>query len=429
MSKYNDFNKHLHFSNVSSHLNTTAKPAGQSFDSLDTFSKAAYVNNIGNTAGLRPGFSRYQDYGGLQGRDYNAAQHSRYTGKEPINSLKESFNLKFLSLVLLSLIGTFWYVSSQARHNEKSIFYDFYSVYKQRFGDISFSIISFPKTSWSSTKVLETEGNSINFFEAQAAHEKISEASGLGESALEREATLETLANRAAPDNSSKIESSSLALKNNTALGATGQGETATYPKIEKTETLSQKPAIIENSQQIPLQQKSQNVLSQPAAQPIRKTTPLAIGHEVMLFLPKINEEGIVSFQPYSKAFTIGSKQNAYELAIAELASFKGEKENMANFLSPKIELRQSKIESRTLILDFNRNFEYSRYAHKGIEIRLQQILWTIFTLAESRGEENLFRYVSFLIDGKRKSVLGGDGFFLNPFFSKEDLKATFAFQ
>ena len=48
--------------------------------------------------------------------------------------------------------------------------------------------------------------------------------------------------------------------------------------------------------------------------------------------------------------------------------------------------------------LDFNGAFQFSKLGDKGIILQIQQILWTIF-----RNSPEKIKYVSFLIEGKRK--------------------------
>ena len=78
-------------------------------------------------------------------------------------------------------------------------------------------------------------------------------------------------------------------------------------------------------------------------------------------------------------------------------------------------------IENRVLIVNFNHHFEYSRFGDKGIEIQIQLVLWNIFKSQGGIAEK--IEAVSFLIEGKRKTYIGGEGTQINPFYEKKDLK------
>jgi spore germination protein GerM len=83
------------------------------------------------------------------------------------------------------------------------------------------------------------------------------------------------------------------------------------------------------------------------------------------------------------------------------------------------------------LLIDFNSRFEYNRYGYMGLSIQIQQLLWTIFRYndeiirrARETGQPVVhISRVSFLIEGRRKSRIGGEGVPLKLFYSRSDLK------
>ncbi len=115
--------------------------------------------------------------------------------------------------------------------------------------------------------------------------------------------------------------------------------------------------------------------------------------------------------------------QQLYQALFQNLLVFQSSNPKVKNFFDPQTRLNNAWIENNTLLLDFNSAFENSKYGYMGIEVKIQQVLWTFFNFKADT--VNKVGYISFLIDGKRKDVIGGDGKILKPFYSRKDLRSV----
>ena len=148
----------------------------------------------------------------------------------------------------------------------------------------------------------------------------------------------------------------------------------------------------------------------------------------ITLYLAKFStEKNVINFIPLPQRVTYENKKQLLPNIVRELIDFKSAEEKLNYFFSPQIKLRGFFIENETLVLNFNRFLENSKYGYKGLEVRLQQILWTLLNLPSDLLEKKI-SFVSILVDGERKSRLGGDGFLLKPFYYRKDLKNKVVF-
>ncbi len=148
----------------------------------------------------------------------------------------------------------------------------------------------------------------------------------------------------------------------------------------------------------------------------------------ITLYLAKFStEKNVINFIPLPQRVTYENKKQLLPNIIRALIGFKSAEEKLNYFFSPQIKLRGFFIENETLVLNFNRFLENSKYGYKGLEVRLQQILWTLLNLPSDLLEKKI-SFVSILVDGERKSRLGGDGFLLKPFYYRKDLKNKVVF-
>ena len=130
-------------------------------------------------------------------------------------------------------------------------------------------------------------------------------------------------------------------------------------------------------------------------------------------------DSNLLQLSPQRGSMVSFHEKDYYYNLVSRLIEYKAADRNKQSLdvFSSKVVLLKSWEEKDTLLLDFNGAFQFSKLGDKGIILQIQQILWTIF-----RNNPNHIRYISFLIDGKRKINLGGHGLQLKPFYSEKDL-------
>ncbi len=123
------------------------------------------------------------------------------------------------------------------------------------------------------------------------------------------------------------------------------------------------------------------------------------------------------------KAKMHGGREDYFKNLITTLINFKSENRKIINGFQNKVKLKNAYLENDVLILDFNESFEFSRYGYAGLNLRIQQILWTVFNSKGAKAEK--IANVSLMINGKRKRKIGGEGLELKLFYSKKDIIKT----
>ena len=121
-------------------------------------------------------------------------------------------------------------------------------------------------------------------------------------------------------------------------------------------------------------------------------------------------------FTQYSDEIIGGRNQEALDKMLTHVP----QKSGFINAFDKKVQLLKAWVENDVLIVDFNSRFEYNRYGHLGLKMQIQQVLWTAFGV--SKDSQHELNRVSFLINGRRKERLGGEGLVLKPFYSRLDL-------
>ncbi len=221
--------------------------------------------------------------------------------------------------------------------------------------------------------------------------------------------------------------------QNETALleqdgGLVAQKPVASSPIISPSTTPSTTPGTAPSTGPTPQSAGTPNTLHNLGNLPPNQNNSLNRNQIVFSFyLPKFStEKNSVNFIPIAQS--INNSGNSIKSIMRSIFRFKTKNNNLKNFLTPQIKLLGAFIENQTLILNFNKFFESSKFGYKGLEIRLQQVLWTMLSLdPQVLGEKVSF--VSIIIEGERKSKIGGDGILLKPFYSKQDLKKEILFE
>lgn len=145
---------------------------------------------------------------------------------------------------------------------------------------------------------------------------------------------------------------------------------------------------------------------------------------EVNLFLGSLDKRsGQVKLTPVKTLIEAGD-QDPYAVAVKELLHFHSDRDAaLVNTFPENVRLRSARIENGVLLLDFNQAFEFNRFGHLGLQVQIQQILWTVFDVSDQRDKK--LESISILVDGKRKKTLGGEGLVLKPFYGRSDLVRT----
>jgi spore germination protein GerM len=161
-------------------------------------------------------------------------------------------------------------------------------------------------------------------------------------------------------------------------------------------------------------------IATQPAARP--QTGELR--YEGNFFLTQLDRKtGAARLLPIRSAFAWGER-NPYGEAVKHLVRLRPDREGYLNPFPDNVRLNKAWIENGVLLLDFNRAFEFNRFGHLGLQVQIQQVLWTVFDLSDRSGSmvPEKIDSVSILIEGKRKKTLGGEGLALKLFYGREDL-------
>ena len=165
-----------------------------------------------------------------------------------------------------------------------------------------------------------------------------------------------------------------------------------------------------------PTLKKSQTkkTISPPTSSSTKLTT--SIQNVLYYTVQTKKDSNLLKLSPQRGSMVSFHEKDYYYNLVSRLIEYKQNSQSLDVF-STKTVLLKSWVEKDTLLLDFNGAFQFSKLGDKGIILQIQQILWTIF-----RNNPNHIRYVSFLIEGKRKINLGGHGLQLKPFYSEKDL-------
>ena len=110
-----------------------------------------------------------------------------------------------------------------------------------------------------------------------------------------------------------------------------------------------------------------------------------------------------------------------YDKPLRYLLNYDDVQEKGFNCFSKGVILKKVWIENDVLMLDYNQKFENNRFGHLGLQVQIQQILWTAFAVSTDQGDE--IKRISFLINGKRRTRIGGEGMSLKPFYTRRDLR------
>lgn len=157
-----------------------------------------------------------------------------------------------------------------------------------------------------------------------------------------------------------------------------------------------------------------------------QKTIKINRKHKISFYLLESSiEKGIIKITPEKVFFSPSSRKNYLYDLINKLIQYQQKNAKLFNSFNENTVLLNHKMEGDTLLLNFNSQFEYNRLGDKGINLQIQQILWTVFQ--SPYGEK--IKYISFLFNNRRKRIIGGHGFELKPFYSRKDIKKNFVFQ
>ena len=186
----------------------------------------------------------------------------------------------------------------------------------------------------------------------------------------------------------------------------------------------------LSNSNTLPLNSKSEVKPKEPISSlPTQKppNIPVKVRNlktNINYYLGYLSNNSFIRFRPVTRSVTFKEEVLSYQTIINELLTIPSNRQfNQINLLDYSIKLRNMWIDDQVLILDFNAGFEYSRYGYKGLSIRIQQILWTLFSFSTAKAPiEEKITHISFLINGKRKQKISAYGLELKPFYSKKDL-------
>ena len=133
-------------------------------------------------------------------------------------------------------------------------------------------------------------------------------------------------------------------------------------------------------------------------------------------------KNGAATFVPVTDKIK-SNKKKFFGNLIHRLIHHDSSDRRTINSFDSHVVLKAMRIENDVLLLDFNRAFEYNRFGYMGLSAQIQQVLWTVFKSPQAKKEK--IRCVSFLIEGKRKRKIGGEGLDLKLFYTIKDLKNT----
>jgi len=277
------------------------------------------------------------------------------------------YHLKFITVIVLTIASSYYYVTYQIKHNPQSVFTEI----KMLFQDNMQKKIAIVKTIEKKAR----DGKKTSSAESK----RNSNIQDQNRSDNQRTSVTEPTRNNKRPGLSLSPAESAAVVKQ-------------TENKVQKKET--------------------------------------AVGQLYTIYLPDTKvRAGSVVLSPVDieirgaeiNQADIDSVNTAYFQLIKNLVGHKSGLQNLPNEFSPGTEVRRVWLENDVLLVDFNRRFEYSRFGHTGLQVQIQQILWTVFMHDTQSG--NMINRVSFLIDGRRKEKIGGEGVALKLFYSRNDLR------
>ncbi|OHD57850.1 MAG: hypothetical protein A2096_01445 [Spirochaetes bacterium GWF1_41_5] len=202
-----------------------------------------------------------------------------------------------------------------------------------------------------------------------------------------------------------KVNSNSIFAKIYTALHTADTGKSSFLNNL--LSGWNSKVSSIEKSVKPSAGEKKNPPPSQPVVRPETR--------EIQIYLAKQEKNRALRMMPKSVNITVTDGKIMKE-SINTLLHYKSPESDIITSIPPKVELLDAYIENNVLILDFNRHFEYNKHGYIGLEVQIQQILWTITGINEQLS-------LSFLIEGRRKHKIGGEGMILRPFYSVKDRK------
>lgn len=329
-------------------------------------------------------------------------QNGKYRGNltnqdfEQLPKPQDNSSLKFYISVAAIVILTSLYIYSEAKHNEDSVFFTMREIIELYID-----------------QQLKEKQKEDALFQVPNLGGQVVQTSPLSTSTVSPQPTALPQPNATLPPTPGVNE--------NAAFGAAGNPTTGiltgpTAGNISPTTSAQVQAAA------------SSLTTTEQLSKGIATKAPSQTANEIFLYFPVIDEKkDKITFTALRHQQSKELKNLEYGNVIKDLIEQRSAQDNIYNFFNENIKVRRAWIDNDTLIIDFNRAFEYSRHGYAGLEIRIQQILWTAFHLPplyDSRKIKNNkpIEYVSFLIGGRRKSKIGGDGMALSPFYSKEDL-------
>ena len=357
-----------------------------------------------------------------------------YKGNLPSQNLEQppaphnNSSLRFYISVATIIVLTSLYIYSEAKHNENSVFYTMREIIelyidqqlkeKQK-EDSLFQIPNLGNQSLTQNPSLTT-GNSAGNSAGSLSGSPTGSSAGSSAGSI-----LQTQTSAVNPVPLENAQTSQISQNQIPQANQTAQTTAAENPAAA---TSAQNPAA--NSQGA-VAINGLTTTEQLSKGMSAKANISQTANDIFLYFPVIDEKkDKITFTALRHGIRKDLKNLEYGNVIKDLIEQKSSQNNIYNFFNENIKVRRAWIDNDTLIIDFNRSFEYSRHGYAGLEIRIQQILWTAFNLPflyDSRKIKNNkpIEYVSFLIGGRRKSKIGGDGMALSPFYSRDDLLKT----
>lgn len=144
---------------------------------------------------------------------------------------------------------------------------------------------------------------------------------------------------------------------------------------------------------------------------------PLSVKGNLFLVRVDRNDTKKIALTFVEKEIQTTKEKYFYDL-ITQLLALKSLQASDINTFDQSVLLKSATVENNVLMLDFSKEFEYSKYGMVGLRSRVQQILWTVFSNSKGMGIDA----VSFTIEGQRKESIG-DGYTFKLFYSVKDLQ------
>ncbi len=402
MQKYSDLKRYYHFSQTD--------PRVIALDQAAFAGGAAPPSLNRNTAAYAPATAAASAYGLAQ------------PGEQTVPA--STFKLFHVVLLVISL-ASFLYVRAEALGNKNSVFYELYKVFTTRFGELSFDFMIFPKAR--STNVLNAQlelpaaADSVVSVPVSAIIPVTTNITASSTAALAAVNAAEHVSANLSP--SSQHELSSVpALVEHAATATTLDTGNAKGIVIAASPATEQAVAISQVADT-----KAPSAAAATAAVRSAGWTP---PQTIDIFLPLLNADK-TTVQLNKQNIALSSKAQTPAALLVEVAKSVTRTAYSSlgalDFFPEKLIVKRAWVENQTLMVDFNRAFEYSRYGRKALAVRLQLLLWSVFS-ANQNLQPAPIRFVSILIEGRRKTKIGGDGWVVNPFYSERDLKPAIGF-